>query len=397
VRVGLVCPYDFEVPGGVQYHVRDLAEHLIGQGHHVEVIAPGDEDAGGPDYLTLCGRAVPVRYNGSVARLAFGPVTSSRVTRWLEQGDFDVVHIHEPLSPSVSVLALLAAEAPVVATFHASSLRLRAMQAAYPLVRPLLEKIIGRIAVSEAARRTVTTHLGGDAVIIPNGVEVDDFAHATPRPEWRGTEEAPTVAFLGRIDEPRKGLPVLSTAMEEVLRQRPGTRLLIAGPGDVEAARDRMSPEVAAASTFLGMVSDEEKAAMLASVDAYIAPHIGGESFGIVLVEAMAAGAPVIASDLPAFTAVLDGEANGRLFTTGDAQACARTILDVLGDPAQRARLRAAGQARARHYDWSVVAAQITAVYETVIMTADVAATVEEPGLWSRVVRPRKRTGEAGA
>jgi len=395
--VGLVCPYDFEVPGGVQYHVRDLAEHLIGQGHHVEVIAPGDEDAGGPDYLTLCGRAVPVRYNGSVARLAFGPVTSSRVTRWLEQGDFDVVHIHEPLSPSVSVLALLAAEAPVVATFHASSLRLRAMQAAYPLVRPLLEKIIGRIAVSEAARRTVTTHLGGDAVIIPNGVEVDDFAHATPRPEWRGTEEAPTVAFLGRIDEPRKGLPVLSTAMEEVLRQRPGTRLLIAGPGDVEAARDRMSPEVAAASTFLGMVSDEEKAAMLASVDAYIAPHIGGESFGIVLVEAMAAGAPVIASDLPAFTAVLDGEANGRLFTTGDAQACARTILDVLGDPAQRARLRAAGQARARHYDWSVVAAQITAVYETVIMTADVAATVEEPGLWSRVVRPRKRTGEAGA
>lgn len=397
MRVGLVCPYDFEVPGGVQYHVRDLAEHLIGQGHHVEVIAPGDEDAGGPDYLTLCGRAVPVRYNGSVARLAFGPVTSSRVTRWLEQGDFDVVHIHEPLSPSVSVLALLAAEAPVVATFHASSLRLRAMQAAYPLVRPLLEKIIGRIAVSEAARRTVTTHLGGDAVIIPNGVEVDDFAHATPRPEWRGTEEAPTVAFLGRIDEPRKGLPVLSTAMEEVLRQRPGTRLLIAGPGDVEAARDRMSPEVAAASTFLGMVSDEEKAAMLASVDAYIAPHIGGESFGIVLVEAMAAGAPVIASDLPAFTAVLDGEANGRLFTTGDAQACARTILDVLGDPAQRARLRAAGQARARHYDWSVVAAQITAVYETVIMTADVAATVEEPGLWSRVVRPRKRTGEAGA
>ena len=397
MRVGLVCPYDFEVPGGVQYHVRDLAEHLIGQGHHVEVIAPGDEDAPGPDYLTLCGRAVPVRYNGSVARLAFGPVTSSRVTRWLEQGDFDVVHIHEPLSPSVSVLALLAAEAPVVATFHASSLRLRAMQAAYPLVRPLLEKIIGRIAVSEAARRTVTTHLGGDAVIIPNGVEVDDFAQATPRPAWQGTEAAPTVAFLGRIDEPRKGLPVLSTAMEEVLRQRPGTRLLIAGPGDVEAARERMSPEVAAASTFLGMVSDEEKAAMLASVDAYIAPHIGGESFGIVLVEAMAAGAPVIASDLPAFTAVLDGEANGRLFTTGDAQACARTILDVLADPAQLARLRAAGQARARHYDWSVVAAQITAVYETVIMTADVAATVEEPGLWSRVVRPRRRTGEAGA
>lgn len=391
MRIGLVCPYDFEVPGGVQYHVRDLAEYLIGQGHDVQVIAPGDEDRPGPDYLTLCGRAVPVRYNGSVARLAFGPVTSSRVTRWLEHGDFDVVHIHEPISPSVSVLALLATEAPVVATFHASSLRLRAMQAAYPLLRPLLEKIIGRIAVSEAARRTVTTHLGGDAVIIPNGVDVDDFARAQAKQEWLGSENAPTLAFLGRIDEPRKGLQVLSAAMAEVLEKRPGTRVLIAGPGDVGAARARMTPAVAEACTFLGMVSDEDKAAMLASVDAYVAPHIGGESFGIVLVEAMAAGAPVIASDLPAFTAVLDGEANGRLFATGDSDACATTILDVLGDPAERARLRTAGQSRARDYDWSVVAGQITAVYETVTLAADVAASVEEAGLWSRLVRPLKR------
>lgn len=392
MRIGIVCPYDFEVPGGVQYHVRDLAEYLIAQGHDVQVIAPGDEDRPGPDYLTLCGRAVPVRYNGSVARLAFGPVTSARVTRWLEQGDFDVVHIHEPISPSVSVLALLATEAPVVATFHASSLRLRAMQAAYPLLRPLLEKIIGRIAVSEAARRTVTTHLGGDAVIIPNGVDVDDFAQAEPKPEWQGSEDAPTLAFLGRIDEPRKGLQVLSAAMEKVLQELPGTRVLIAGPGDVEAARAKMSPEVSQAFTFLGMVSDEDKARMLASVDAYVAPHIGGESFGIVLIEAMAAGAPVIASDLPAFTAVLDGEANGRLFTTGDSKACATTILEVLRDPAERARLRAAGHTRARDYDWSVVASQITAVYETVTLAADVAASIEEPGLWSRLVRPRKRT-----
>lgn len=391
MRVGLVCPYDFDVPGGVQYHVRDLAEYLIAQGHDVQVIAPGEEDRPGPDYLTLCGRAVPVRYNGSVARLAFGPVTSSRVTRWLEQGDFDVVHIHEPISPSVSVLALLATEAPVVATFHASSLRLRAVQAAYPLLRPLLEKIIGRIAVSEAARRTVTTHLGGDAVIIPNGVDVDDFALAQPRPQWQGADGAPTLAFLGRIDEPRKGLQVLSAAMETIVRELPGTRLLIAGPGDVEAAREKMTSPVAAACTFLGMVSDEDKAAMLASVDAYVAPHTGGESFGIVLVEAMAAGAPVVASDLPAFTAVLDGQANGRLFTTGDANACATAVLDVLRDPEESARLRAAGHARARDYDWSVVATQITAVYETVTLVADVAATIEEPGLWSRLVRPRKR------
>lgn len=386
----MVCPYSFDVPGGVQFHVRDLTEYLIGMGHEVRVIAPADDDLELPPYLTSCGRAVPVRYNGSVARLSFGPVTSARATRWLEQGDFDVVHIHEPVTPSVSVLTLWATDAPVVATFHTSNLRSRAMQAAYPLLRPSLEKIVGRIAVSEAARRTVTSHLGGDAVVIPNGVCVDAFARAEPRPEWQGTPSAPTLAFLGRIDEPRKGLPVVSAAMERILSERPGTRLLIAGPGDVAAARERMSPAVSEACTFLGLVTDEDKAALFASVDAYVAPHTGGESFGIVLVEAMAAGAPVVASDLAAFTAVLDGEANGRLFTTGDPRACADAVLRLLSDDEDRARLRTAGRQRAGRYDWTVVADQILAVYDTVTQTADAAADVEETGLWSRLVRPRR-------
>lgn len=396
MRIGLVCPYAFDVPGGVQYHVRDLAEHFLRAGHDVQVLAPSNDEAPLPEYVTSCGHAVPVRYNGSVARLSFGPVTSSRVSRWLEQHRFDVVHIHEPISPSTSLLALWATESPVVATFHTSHLRSRAMQAAYPLLRPSLEKITGRIAVSEAARRTVTSHLGGDAVIIPNGVCVADFARATPRPEWQGQNDAPTLAFLGRIDEPRKGLPVLAAAMDEVLRGRPGTRLLVAGPGDVDAARARMSREVREATSFLGLVSDEDKAALLASVDAYVAPHTGGESFGIVLVEAMAAGAPVVASDLSAFSAVLDGQANGRLFTNGDTAGCAATILDLLGDPAERARLRAAGRERAQQYDWSVIADRIMAVYETVTHAADVAATVPEPGLWARLVRPLTRDPEEG-
>ncbi|MDO5503254.1 MAG: glycosyltransferase family 4 protein [Actinomycetia bacterium] len=397
MKVGIVCPYAFDVPGGVQYHVRDLAEYLIKEGHDVQVLAPTAEEVRLPDYVTSCGRTVPVRYNGSVARLAFGPVTSARVTRWLEEGDFDVVHIHEPLAPSASLLSLWASEAPTVATFHTSNLRSRAMQVAYPLVRPSLEKITGRIAVSESARRTLTSHLGGDAVVIPNGVCVDDFVNAAPRPEWSGSPDRPTLAFLGRIDEPRKGLPTLSDAMEHILAARPGTRLFIAGPGDVEAARERMGPVVAAASTFLGMVTEEDKATLLRSVDAYVAPHTGGESFGIVLVEAMAAGAPVVASDLAAFTAVLDGEANGRIFTQGDAAACARTVLDLLDDPNERVRLRAAGQQRARLYDWSVVADQILAVYETVTHAADVAERLEgeESGRWSRVMRHlRLRGGE---
>ena len=388
----MVCPYAFDVPGGVQFHVRDLAEYLLGLGHEVEVLAPADGVGDLPPYLTACGKSVPVRYNGSVARLTFGPVTSSRVTRWLEEGRFDVVHIHEPVTPSTSLLALWATESPVVATFHTSNLRSRAMQAAYPLLRPSLEKIVGRIAVSEAARRTVTSHLGGDAVVIPNGVSVDAFAAAAPRSQWQGTEDRPTLAFLGRIDEPRKGLPVLSTAMEEVLRTRPGTRLLIAGPGDEEAARARMAPPVAAASTFLGLVTEEEKRSLFASVDAYIAPHTGGESFGIVLVEAMAAGAPVVASDLAAFTAVLDGAATGRQFTNGDPQSCASAIVGLLDDPTERARLRRAGAERARRYDWPVVAEQILAVYDTVTDTADAASSVEETGLWSRLVRSRRET-----
>jgi phosphatidylinositol alpha-mannosyltransferase len=395
MRIGIVCPYSFDVPGGVQFHVRDLAEHFLGQGHHASVLAPADEDTPLPDYVESVGRAVPVRYNGSVARLSFGPVTASRVGRWLEQGDFDVVHIHEPVTPSISLLALWAAEGPIVATFHTSNLRSRAMQAAYPLLRPSLEKINGRIAVSEDARRTVTTHLGGDAVVIPNGVNVARFADADPNPAWQGTDDARTLAFLGRIDEPRKGLPVLAAAMPAVLDRYPGTRLLVAGPGDVGAARDRMEPRVAAASEFLGMVSDEDKAALLSSVDAYVAPHTGGESFGIVLVEAMSAGAPVIASDLPAFVRVLDGGRCGAMFANEDAGDLARQLLRLIESEAERERLGADGRRRAQVFDWSVVADDVMAVYETVIHGAE-GGRADSSGdtRWTRLLRGR-RGGES--
>ncbi|MFZ0157638.1 MAG: glycosyltransferase family 4 protein, partial [Kineosporiaceae bacterium] len=202
MRIGLVCPYSFDVLGGVQVHVRDLAEHLIGAGHTVSVLAPADDDTPVPDYVEAAGRAVPVKYNGSVARLAFGPVSAARVRRWLAEGDFDVLHIHEPMSPSLSLLALWLATGPIIATFHTSILRSRAMQISQPMLRPSLEKISARIAVSEDARRTLVEHLGGDAVVIPNGVYVDRFAHAAPRPQWQGTAAAPTLALVGRIDEP---------------------------------------------------------------------------------------------------------------------------------------------------------------------------------------------------
>ena len=161
MRVGIVCPYSLDVPGGVGWHCRDLAEQLIATGHPVSLLAPADDGTGLPSYVVPAGRAIPMRYNGSVARVNFGPVSAARTRRWLEDGGFDVVHIHEPVSPSLSLLALWAAEGPIVATFHTSNLRSRAMQTAYPLLRPSLEKIAARIAVSEDARRTVTNHIGG--------------------------------------------------------------------------------------------------------------------------------------------------------------------------------------------------------------------------------------------
>jgi len=388
MRIGIVSPYSFDVPGGVQLHVRDLAEHFISEGHYVSVLAPADDDTPLPDYVVSCGRAVPVRYNGSVARLSFGPKTAARVGRWVDAGRFDVVHIHEPVAPSVSVLALWAVDGPIVATFHSSNLRSRAMQAAYPLLRPSLEKIRARIAVSEDARRTVTTHLGGDAVVIPNGVFVERFASARRRPEWEGTPVRPTIAFLGRMEEPRKGMPVLSLALPAIVREIPGVRVLVAGPGDPGSIRERMTAEAAAACEFLGPISDKDKASLLASVDLYVAPNTGGESFGIILIEAMSARATVLASDLPAFARVLDGGVAGEMFRNEDPADLARAVVSLLRDPVRCEQLADAGRARANAFDWSVVAADVMAVYETVTLGASWVRTTNEPeSVWARLLR----------
>lgn len=365
MRVGLVCPYSFDVPGGVQFHVRDLAEGLLEKGHEVSVLAPAEDDTPIPAYVTSAGRAIPMRYNGSVARVNWGPVISARVRRWLDEGSFDVVHIHEPITPSLALIALWAADGPMVATFHTANLRSRWMQAAYPIVRSSLEKISARIAVSEDARRTLVEHLGGDAVVIPNGVHVDRFVTAPVRPAWQGTAAAPTLAFLGRIDETRKGLGVLCDALPRLVGAVPGVRVLVAGSGDVEAARERCG-EHASSVTFLGPVTEGDKASLLRSVDAYVAPHTGGESFGIVLVEAMSAGTCVLASDLGAFRRVLGDGRHGVVFPRGDPDALADAAAALLGDPGRRAALAASGQEAVRRYDWGRVGAEVLAVYETV-------------------------------
>ena len=365
MKVGLVCPFDWDVPGGVSIHVRDLADELLALGHDVAVLAPGEDDTAAPDYVTLAGRTVPVPHNGSVARVLFGPVSASRTRRWIREGEFDVLHVHSPISPSLAMLACWAAIGPVVATFHTSlDGHSRVMSAGFGLLRATLETVRGRIAVSEMARRTVVQHLGGDAVLIPNGVRVSAFADAEPLPGWPGPDGS--LVFLGRIDEPRKGLGVLLQAFPTIAAARPGVRLLVVGPGDQSDAALLLPPELRDQVTFLGRVSDAEKARALASGDVYVAPHVGGESFGIVLLEAMAAGTPVLASDLVAFSQVLDGGRTGCLVPVGDAARMAEEAVELLGSPARRAALAEAGRVRAAEYDWSVVTQQILAVYETV-------------------------------
>jgi phosphatidylinositol alpha-mannosyltransferase len=365
VRIGIACPYSWDVPGGVQAHVRDLAESLIELGHDVSVIAPADEDRPLPPYVVPAGRAVPVPYNGSVARLAFGPLSANRVRRWLRDGDFDVLHVHEPAVPSLSLLACWVASGPIVATVHTAMRKSRWLLASMPVLRSALEKIDGRIAVSEAARSTFVEHLGGDAVLIPNGVATRRYRYAEPLDGWPGDGGA--IGFLGRMDEPRKGLPVLLRAFELLAPDRPGLRLLIGGHGDAEDHRDSLPEDLRDRAVFLGEVSEEDKIRLLHSVDVFCSPNTGGESFGIVTAEAMAAGVAIAASDIPAFRAVLrDGQA-GELFATGDPADLARVASRLLDDPARRAELSLAALDAVADYDWGVVARDVASVYETVV------------------------------
>jgi phosphatidylinositol alpha-mannosyltransferase len=374
LRIGIVCPYSLDVPGGVQNHVIDLAEALIGLGHEVSVLAPADEEAPLPPYVVPAGRSVPLPYNGSVARISFGPVSTARVRRWLARGDFDVLHVHEPMTLSLSLLAVLSARGPVVATFHTAMTRSRALAAAQGLLQLVLERITARIAVSALARKVQVEHLDGGAVEIPNGVAVAKFAHAQPLPGWPGhcaPGEGGTLGFLGRFTEPRKGFPVLRDAFVALSARRPGLRLLVAGPGDADDLYEGIPPQLREQVTFLGLVSEEDKARLLRSVDLYVAPNTGGESFGMILTEAMAAGATVVASDLDAFRRVLDGGRAGQLFRTGDAGDLCRVVGQLLDDPVRLAELAARGRQVVATFDWPVVARRVLEVYATAIEATD--------------------------
>lgn len=363
MRIGLVCPYSFDEPGGVQAHMLDLATVFIDQGHFVQVLGPASAETDVPDFVVKGGGSIPISYNGSVARLSIGPQVTRRVKEFIRDGDFDVLHIHEPNSPSYSMRALSIAEGPIVATYHASAASSRLLQLARPVLSPMLEKIRGGIAVSEMARRWQVEQLGGDPILIPNGVDTSVYAAAlqysaaASNNAGDATERPLEIVFLGRLDESRKGLDVLLDALEHI--DRP-IRVTVMGGGH---ARSRPGVD------FVGRVSDLDKARILGRADIYVAPNRGGESFGIVLVEAMAAGCAVVASDLEAFAAVCNVEAEqpaGLLFKNGDARDLAAKITRLIDDEHERRALISAGIQRAEQYDWDHVAAAVMQVYETV-------------------------------
>jgi len=378
----MVCPYGWDTPGGVQTHMKDLAEYLISEGHYVSVLAPvSDDSIRVEDYVVNAGKPISIPVNGSVARVLFGPLASSRAKQWIAAGDFDLLHLHEPAIPSLSLLACSAAEGPIVGTFHVSTPKKKAIYAIGPILEPIVEKLTARIAVSELARSTLKAHFDTDAVVIPNGIDGQKYANAKVNPEYSAPN---SIGFMGRFEEPRKGLQVLIDSLAIVARFIPNVKYLIAGPGDSEEFLKQLNPQLQSRIEFLGRLSDQEKESFLKSVDVYVAPNTGGESFGIILTEALSAGTAVVASDIPAFKAVLENGEVGALFKNQDSADLAKVIVGLLRDDERRKKLASNGKLSAQKYDWQVVAEQIESVYEMAIAGGQRVTLSSENRFWSR-------------
>lgn len=354
MRIGVVCPYSLTIPGGVQGQVLGLARVLRALGHEVRVLAPADgppPDAG----VTPLGKSIPTAANGSVAPIAPDPACALRTIRALRDEGFDVLHLHEPLAPGPTMTALIFKSAPMVGTFHAAG-----GSAAYrwlgPGVRALARRLDHRCAVSSDARAMAARALGGEYTLVWNGIEVEHYAKATPWPT-----EGPTVLFLGR-HEPRKGLAVLLDALDGLPRD---VRVWVASDGpDTEQLRARTAGDRRV--EWLGRISDEEKARRLQGADVFCAPSLHGESFGVVLLEAMAASTPVVASDLPGYRNVGRDGLDAVLVPPGDAAALAAALRRVLTDGPLAAELAAAGDRRAAEFSMDRLADRYLELYAAI-------------------------------
>lgn len=360
LRVAIVCPYSLSVPGGVQNHALGLTAWLVRQGHDAHLVAPGRltrEQARrwGIDQSRVhgTGPAVALRWNGSTARVGAGPVAALRLHRALRSVQPDVVHVHEAMTPSIALMAVALSRSALVATAHTANPGSRVLAMAHRLLAGPMSRIGVRLAVSRVAAEVAERHGAGPHRVVPNGIDPRRLRRGFHSEQGSWPPHEPRICFVGRHDEPRKGLGVLLEAMEEVRQVHPGARTLVIGPG-----RPRQLEGV----DFLGMLDDEARDRVLSGCDAYVAPHTGRESFGLVLLEAMACGAPVVAADLPAFREVVSDDQGpvAELFRAGDPQDLARALLSTLGrveHPTGR------GIALADGYAWDRVGPQVVQAY----------------------------------
>jgi phosphatidyl-myo-inositol alpha-mannosyltransferase len=369
VKILLACPYDWAAPGGVQVHVRGLAEALRRRGHDTRVVAPGSRpptDA----WVRIVGRPVPIPYNGTVAPISFSPGAWRRIRSAIRSFGPDVVHVHEPLTPSTSMLVTLAASSPVVATFHAYLDRSRLMELAGPALRRVSRRIDAAIAVSDAAAEFLRRVIAVPLEIVPNGVDVGRFAHAGE--PARGLPAGRKILWVNRLD-PQKGFGVMLDAFERLPADLEDVHLIVAGDGkDRDALRSAPAP-VRSRVLHLGTVANDLLPAYHAAADLFAAAAVGQESFGIVLVEAMAAGLPVVCTDIPGYREVVRDGVEGLLVAPNDAAALADAIARVMTDRTLASALADAGRARAAGYSWETVLPRLESVYERVRASGGVA------------------------
>jgi phosphatidyl-myo-inositol alpha-mannosyltransferase len=373
MKLALVSPYDFAYPGGVTEHVAHLAEQFRGRDHEVHIIAPSSDDetepsATGDALVHRIGRVVSIPANGSVARITLSLRSYLQAKRLLQEEQFDLIHLHEPMLPALPITVLRHSNTTNVGTFHAYRNTPLAYFYGKPIVRPFFRKLHGHIAVSTAARDFVGEYFKADYRVIPNGIDFARFNTPNP-PLEQLADDRPTVLFVGRLEK-RKGLRFLLRAWPSVLERHPRARLVVVGKGrPLEgyrrfAARQGWSPTDV---VFAGYVATEDLPRYYQRCDVFCAPNTGQESFGIVLLEAMAAGAPIVASNIPGYRDVLIHGEQGLLVEAQDPEAIAAAIGQLLDSADLRESMRLAGQAKARLYNWPRVAAQVLDYYRDVL------------------------------
>jgi phosphatidylinositol alpha-mannosyltransferase len=399
LNIGLVSPYDYSAQGGVTEHIKHLSHELRGMGHTIKILAPfSSEREEMPEDLYPLGAVTPIPGNGSIARISLSPDLGRTIKAILRTERFDVVHLHEPLMPAVPLLVLRHSISANVGTFHAFGDSFAGYAMGRPILRRFFDRLDGRIAVSPAAMEYVSQYFGADYEIIPNGVDVAYFGGEHAPITWM-RDGRPTLLFVGRFEEGRKGLKWLLQAMPIVEPYFPDLRLVVAGSGDPDEMAEWLplrdysrqgrviyrSAGSALEVEFTGFISAQDLARYYQSCDIYCAPSTGGESFGVVLLEAMAAGTPILASRITGYSTVLTHGREGFLTEPKDPAAIAAGLIRLLSDPTLRQHMGAAGMRTARQYDWPIVAGRVLAFYEKTLARVGRTISPKRSRSWNRL------------